>query len=414
MAYWRRPEAYLDPVVRANISVFALLPAARSSDGRGAARATSRAARGRAATRICSSATRSTSATACWSRNDAPAAAAPAARRGAAARRRAAARAGARSCATCSRCRRRTCAAARLALRARGAARPRRGRRGADGRPLARRRWLMRGTLHLVAREDYALAARADGAAERGDHPAAARAARRRRRGAASAMIVRALAGEGPLPRAALGERLAAAGIRGRGPDPAAPARARRASRRGRARPGARRRAVLRARRATGSARAGPAPERDAALAELARRYLRGHGPASARRPCRAGPGCRCATPRRRSPRSHAELEQDGGISTRALAAAPARLRRGCCRRSTPTCSAGATARSRSRPSSARRVHPGGGIVRATALGERARRRHVDSRRGARRDRPVRAARRRVAAALRRERAGRVERSLGP
>ena len=27
MAYWRRPAAYLDPVVRANISVFALLPA---------------------------------------------------------------------------------------------------------------------------------------------------------------------------------------------------------------------------------------------------------------------------------------------------------------------------------------------------------------------------------------------------
>ena len=27
MAYWRRPEAYLDPEVRANISVFALLPA---------------------------------------------------------------------------------------------------------------------------------------------------------------------------------------------------------------------------------------------------------------------------------------------------------------------------------------------------------------------------------------------------
>ena len=28
MAYWRRPEAYLDPVIRANISVFALLPPA--------------------------------------------------------------------------------------------------------------------------------------------------------------------------------------------------------------------------------------------------------------------------------------------------------------------------------------------------------------------------------------------------
>jgi SAM-dependent methyltransferase len=27
MAYWRRPEAYLDPVVRANVSVFSLLPA---------------------------------------------------------------------------------------------------------------------------------------------------------------------------------------------------------------------------------------------------------------------------------------------------------------------------------------------------------------------------------------------------
>jgi hypothetical protein len=26
MAYWRRPEAYVDPTVRANISVFALLP----------------------------------------------------------------------------------------------------------------------------------------------------------------------------------------------------------------------------------------------------------------------------------------------------------------------------------------------------------------------------------------------------
>ena len=26
MAYWRRPEAYLDPDVRANISVFSILP----------------------------------------------------------------------------------------------------------------------------------------------------------------------------------------------------------------------------------------------------------------------------------------------------------------------------------------------------------------------------------------------------
>lgn len=32
-AYWRRPEAYLDPEVRANISVFAALDAAEVEDG---------------------------------------------------------------------------------------------------------------------------------------------------------------------------------------------------------------------------------------------------------------------------------------------------------------------------------------------------------------------------------------------
>ena len=34
-AYWRRPEAYLDPVVRASISTFALLPEAILADGLG-------------------------------------------------------------------------------------------------------------------------------------------------------------------------------------------------------------------------------------------------------------------------------------------------------------------------------------------------------------------------------------------
>ena len=46
MAYWRRPEAYLDPEVRANISVFALLPAEEVAAmvARAAARISSRGA----------------------------------------------------------------------------------------------------------------------------------------------------------------------------------------------------------------------------------------------------------------------------------------------------------------------------------------------------------------------------------
>jgi hypothetical protein len=39
MAFWRRPAAYLDPVVRANISVFALLPPAEVDAMAGALRA---------------------------------------------------------------------------------------------------------------------------------------------------------------------------------------------------------------------------------------------------------------------------------------------------------------------------------------------------------------------------------------
>lgn len=33
MAYWRRPEAYLDPIVRANISIFHQLPAGEVATG---------------------------------------------------------------------------------------------------------------------------------------------------------------------------------------------------------------------------------------------------------------------------------------------------------------------------------------------------------------------------------------------
>ena len=62
-AFWRRPEAYLDPVVRANISVFARLGAGRGGRVRGAAaRRPRRAAPGRSATATCWSSTSSTAA----------------------------------------------------------------------------------------------------------------------------------------------------------------------------------------------------------------------------------------------------------------------------------------------------------------------------------------------------------------
>ena len=135
--------------------------------------------------------------------------------------------------------------------------------------------WLMRGTLHLVAREDHGWLHALCG-------EQAVATSRRRLAGLgvapavvdrAVALIERALAADGPQPRARLVERLAAAGIPVEGqivPHLLA----------------------LTAARGTivlGAGRAfrwlgppGPATDREAALAELARRYLRGHGPAGA------------------------------------------------------------------------------------------------------------------------------------
>ena len=172
--------------------------------------------------------------------------------------------------------------AARLALRARGAARH---AEEVDAALTTERSlvsgWLMRGTLHLVAREDYAWL-----------HALTASqgAAVNRRRlaqlggdaGAAGPVIARALADEGPLSRAELGERLAAAGIRVQGqilPHLLALAAARGAVVLGPVRGG--KLCFAPAHDWVGKPRR--APDRDAALAELARRYLRGHGPATDR-----------------------------------------------------------------------------------------------------------------------------------
>ena len=150
-----------------------------------------------------------------------------------------------------------------------------------DRRTLVRG-WLGRGTLHIVAREDYwwllALTARARYTMN---------LRRLREEGVsqddaerALKIIESALAGEGPLSRAALAARIAKEGIRTEG----------------QATPHLLLFATLRAVSMLGPVRHGnqlfvlardwlgepEPPDRDAALAELARRYLTAHGPASA------------------------------------------------------------------------------------------------------------------------------------
>jgi hypothetical protein len=158
--------------------------------------------------------------------------------------------------------------------------------------------WLNRGTLHLVAAEDYAwlLALTAP--------TRMATSARRLRQEGVSpedadravAIVESALADEGPLTRPELADRIAAQGIRTEGQ--ATPHLLMLAALRGVAVLGpmrGRRQAFALARDLVGK-RAAPQParsaaprggwppavDRDAALADLARRYLAAHGPATA------------------------------------------------------------------------------------------------------------------------------------
>lgn len=178
--------------------------------------------------------------------------------------------------------------AARLALRARGS-----GLSAADAdRALTVERslavgWLCRGTLHLVRREDYpwllGLTAPLQAARSRrrlGQEGVSAADADR-----AVAVIEAALDADGPLGRSQLAMRIAARGIRTEGQ--ATPLLLNLAALRGVAVLGPVRdggQVFARARDWLGAA---PPPElagaeRDRALAELARRYLAGHGPATA------------------------------------------------------------------------------------------------------------------------------------
>ena len=173
---------------------------------------------------------------------------------------------------------------ARLAIRARSS-----GLTAADvDRALSDERsilitWLNRGTLHLVRREDYPwlhalttpplFTASARRLAQEGVSPAAAD------RGVA--VIERALSDEGPLTRAQLGERIAAAKVRTEGG--ALLHLLMLASLRGltvRGPMAGKQHAYVLVRDWLGE----PVPvDRAAALAELARRYLAGHGPADDR-----------------------------------------------------------------------------------------------------------------------------------
>jgi winged helix DNA-binding protein len=250
--------------------------------------------------------------------------------------------------------------AARLALRARGAA-----ARAADvdaaledGSLLVA--WLMRGTLHLVASDDFgwlhALTARQVGAS--GPRRLEQMGVPMDVAESAVALIERTLADDGPQTRAEFSERLRAAGLPTEGqitPHLLA----------------------LTAARGTIAIGAGGAfrrldppaepPDRDRALAELARRYLCGHGPATVGDLATwSGLGLRDA--RAGLAAIAAELEVEGDLVDLAgrprLPAPPPRL--------LPAFDPYLLGwRDRSfavDPEHARRVHPGGGMIRATAI----------------------------------------------
>ena len=218
--------------------------------------------------------------------------------------------------------------------------------------------WLFRGTLHLVRAEDYpwlsALTAPAHPLPNR--RRLAAEGVSPDQAEAAVEVVGRALAADGPLLRAEFGERLLAAGIPTRGqalPHLLALAAWRGVAVLGPVRDG--QQAFALTRDWLGQAPVAPAGEaRERWLAELARRYLVGHAPASAEDlaawsglPLRELRTALAADP----PREHAAQ----AVPTRLLPALDPYL-------------LGWRDRSFTVPQPyARRVHPGGGVVRATA-----------------------------------------------
>ena len=215
--------------------------------------------------------------------------------------------------------------------------------------------WLLRGTLHMVRREDYAwlhaltaprqMTGSLRRLGEEGVSPADAERA--------VGIVESALAAEGPLTRTELAERLAAAGIRAELP-------AVRHLLRLTALEGV---AILGPMRSGAQAYAltrewlgeePPAVDRDAALVTLAERYLAGHAPATA-----GDLAAWAGLPLRDARTALAEIEPDLPPATEP----PPRLLP-----SFDPYLLGWKDRSFAvPPAHARRVHPGGGVLRATA-----------------------------------------------
>jgi Winged helix DNA-binding domain len=250
--------------------------------------------------------------------------------------------------------------AARLALRARGAAASAADVDAAlaDGSLVIG--WLMRGTLHLVARDDHGWLHALTGAqlvptsrrrlAQLGvSESTAARAAD---------LIERTLGDDGPQPRAQLAERLAEAGI----------------PTEGQITPHLLGLAAARGSIALGADQAfrrlGPPdrpPDRAAALSELARRYLRAHGPATAE-DLAAWSGLALRDARAGVDAIASELEPRGDLIDLA-GRPPARTPPPRLLPAFDPYLLGWKDRAFAvAPEHARRVHPGGGIIRATAI----------------------------------------------
>jgi hypothetical protein len=250
--------------------------------------------------------------------------------------------------------------AARLALRARGAAARAADVDGAlaDGTLVIA--WLMRGTLHLVASDDLRWLHALTGAqlVPTSRRRLAQLGVSERVADRAVELIGRTLADDGPQLRARLAERLAAAGL----------------PTEGQITPHLLGLAAARGAIAIGDDQAfrwlgppGDPPDRAAALAELARRYLRGHGPATAA-DLAAWSGLGLRDARAGLDAIASELESHGELIDLAgrppAPVPPPRL--------LPAFDPYVLGwRDRSfavDPEHAHRVHPGGGIIRATAI----------------------------------------------
>jgi hypothetical protein len=217
--------------------------------------------------------------------------------------------------------------------------------------------WLLRGTLHLVATEDAGWLLELTQSI-----PAATNARRLAELGVAPddadravPIVEAALAGGAALTRAELGDRIAAAGIRTEGQ--ALPHLLLRAALRGVAVLAGDGVFVAGPPRLT----RGPRPDRDAAPAELARRYLAAHGPATAEDLAAwSGLGLRDA---RAAVAAAGEAELPGRAPPPARAFAPRLLGA-----FDPYMLGWKDRTFAVDPAQARRVHPGGGMVRPVAV----------------------------------------------